>query len=64
MKLTAQATVIDSITHILFSPQWGTECGIRGRVKEENIINVTDDSEITCPACLDRMNRTMALLRK
>lgn len=64
MKLTAQATTIDGVTHILFSPQWGTDCGIRMRIKEEDIVNVADCDEITCSTCLQRLHRNMAWLKE
>lgn len=50
MKLVAQGIIINGITHILFSPQKGTECGI-GNINKENIIDLQDTTDITCKAC-------------
>lgn len=63
MKLTAQTTTIDGTTHLLFSPQWGTSCGIRRETKEEDILNISDTSDITCPECLAMMYSEVTILR-
>ena len=64
MKLTAQATVINGVKHILFSPQWGTYCGIRKWTKAEDVLSVTDSDEITCPACLQKLYVDISILKE
>ena len=62
MQLTAQGIKINNITHILYSPQAGTECGITN-INKKNIIELCDSSKITCKKCqkqlLRKLNRLM-----
>lgn len=60
--ITAQGTKIEGVTHLLFSPQWGTDCGIRRSTKKEDVLNITDSDEITCPECLRKLYADMAFL--
>ena len=50
MQLKALGIKIDGITHILYSPQAGTDCGIVN-INKKDIIELHDTSELTCKVC-------------
>lgn len=62
MIIKAQGVVINQKVHLLYSPQWGTECGIRGEIKK-NILDLNNSEEITCDECLKAFERTCVMLK-
>ena len=63
MKIIVQGIIIDGITHSLYSPQKGTECGIKRCVKGEEIITLNNLEDITCAECKASFLRSVNILR-
>ena len=61
MQLTAQGIKIDGVTHILYSAQAGTYCGIIN-INKKDIIELHNTSELTCKSCQKQMIQKINIL--
>ena len=63
MEIVTEIVRIDNITHILYSPQKGTQCGIK-IINKNDIIEFRGElANISCPICRNKIESNLILLQ-